>query len=48
MRVWLVDQRNGDEAGSVEALLRELAKRPGSPLQLVGASPYQAAATIRR
>jgi hypothetical protein len=41
MRVWLVDHRTGDDAGNIEPLLRELAKRPGSPLQLVGATSFQ-------
>src|SRR5262245_9101224 len=41
MRVWLVDDRTGDDPGGLEALLRQLQRRPDGGLQLVGASPFQ-------
>src|SRR6516164_7091981 len=41
MRAWLVDDKNGASAGSLEALLRELEERPGTGLRLLGASPFQ-------
>jgi response regulator NasT len=42
MRVWLVDDPNDKDAGSLEALLRQLAERPGTGLRLVGACGFQA------
>src|SRR5262245_34605686 len=41
MRVWLVEDKTGEDAGCVEALLRQLEKRPATGLQLVGAAPFQ-------
>jgi response regulator NasT len=40
MRVWLVDDRRGDDPGSLEALLSQLANRPDSGFRLVGARPH--------
>ena len=43
MRVWLVDDdKNGEESSAPKALLRHLENRPGSALQLLGFSPFQA------
>ena len=42
MRVWLVDEKRGEEAGSLEALLRRLEGLPGTGLRLLGVSPHQA------
>jgi hypothetical protein len=41
MRVWLVDERSADDAGGLEALLRQLEARPETDLRLLGASPFQ-------
>src|SRR5262245_24234459 len=41
MRVWLVDDQNGEKAGSLGALLRQLQERPGTGLQVVGTCPFQ-------
>ena len=41
MRIWLVEEKSGDDPGSLEALLRQLERRPGCELHLVGASPFQ-------
>lgn len=41
MRVWLVDDKRGDSAGSLQALLRQLEERPGTDLRLLGASAFQ-------
>jgi response regulator NasT len=41
MRVWLVDNKHGEEAGGLEALLQQLQARPGTGLRLLGTSPYQ-------
>jgi hypothetical protein len=40
MRVWLVDDWRGDDPGSLEALLNQLANRPDSGFRLLGARPY--------
>ncbi len=40
MRVWLVDDRRGEDPASLEALLRRLAERPGSGVVLLGARPF--------
>src|SRR5262245_33197456 len=40
MRVWLVDDRRGDDPGSLEALLSQLANRPDSGFRLLGARPF--------
>jgi response regulator NasT len=50
MRVWLVDDPNDKDPGSLEALLRQLAERPGTELRLVGSCAFQAdlAPTIRK
>jgi response regulator NasT len=42
MRVWLADDRRGDDPGSLEALLSQLANRPNSGFRLVGAKPLGA------
>src|SRR5262245_56083545 len=39
MRVWLVDDRRGDDPGSLEALLSQLANRPDSGFRLLGTGP---------
>ncbi len=41
MRVWLVDDKRGDSAGSLQTLLRQLEERPGTGLRLLGASAFQ-------
>jgi hypothetical protein len=41
MRVWLVDDKRGDSAGGLHALLRQLEERPGSSLRLLGVSCFQ-------
>jgi response regulator NasT len=41
MRVWLVDNKRGEEAGNLEALLHQLEAFPGGGLRLLGTSPYQ-------
>jgi AmiR/NasT family two-component response regulator len=40
MRVWLVDDRRGDNPGSLEALLSQLGNRPDSGFRLLGAKPF--------
>jgi response regulator NasT len=40
MRVWLVDDRRGDDPGSLEALLSQLANRVDSGFRLLGAKPF--------
>lgn len=40
MRVWLVDDRRGDDPGSLEALLSQLANRPDSGFRLLGTRSY--------
>lgn len=40
MRVWLVDDRGGDNTGGLEALLSQLANSPDNGLVLLGARPY--------
>ena len=41
MRVWLVDDQNGEKPGSLGALLRKLQERPGAGLQVVGTCAFQ-------
>jgi response regulator NasT len=41
MRVWLVDERTGDSAGSLQAGLKQLADRPEGGLTILGMSPYR-------
>lgn len=50
MRVWLVDDRRGENGESLEVLLRQLQARPETELRLVGAWPMQPdfAAAVRK
>jgi AmiR/NasT family two-component response regulator len=41
MRVWLVDERTGDNAASLQAGLKQLAERPEAGLTILGMSPYR-------
>jgi response regulator NasT len=41
MRVWLVDDKRGESAGSLHVLLRQLEERPSTGLRLLGASTFQ-------
>jgi response regulator NasT len=41
MRLWLIEDRRGQEAGTLEALLRPLAARPDTGLSLLGACPVR-------
>jgi AmiR/NasT family two-component response regulator len=39
MRVWLVDEHQGESAAALEAVLRQLSERAGSPITLLGCGP---------
>jgi response regulator NasT len=41
MRVWLVDEKRGNESGSLQTLLSQLAERPETGLTLLGNAPYR-------
>jgi hypothetical protein len=41
MRVWLVDEQQGDSPPPLESLLRQLAERPGGRMTLLGCGPLR-------
>ena len=40
MRVWLIDDRRGEETGALESILKQLGTQPEMGIALVGARPF--------